>query len=514
MFEISIKFGRNKPENAGGNNSLASKGGVTLQPAFTDDKSGKSVIISSSDFKEVIAALRGGYTDKNLIELFSTVAEIFAPIDAIATRAAGAKFGVRKKSTGAIIENNEEINKLLSSPNPFQNFSQFIYELICYELVTGKNYIFKNTPGTLQKFYKNIVAIWNLPADQITINIPERVKLFSATKMEDVILNFILDKGGRDETPFATDSIIYRKRMNLNWNAKKIEGRSPLLSAEMAVANLIAVYKARGTIYVKRGAMGMWVSRKSDDGGLASLTPAEKKEARAQLDSDYGIVGNGKHTVGLTEAPLDFVKSSMSIQELQPFEETSADAAAIYGVLGVPYELAPKPKGETFSNQATAERSLYQNNVIPLTNSICSSLTNGLLLSEWDYEIFANFNHVEILQSDANVDKVRIEALTKLYKDGGITYNQWLNKLGFATRGVEFDKYINEIESIPMAVRIGVGGTQAMATVVSDTRISEDGKTEMLVLLFGISEEQARILAASVKTEQIQNNQNETTAAN
>lgn len=477
----------------GGKSRTKGIGGQAINRPFTENvESGMPYVVASSDIRDIINTLRGGYTDRSLIELFGTVAEVFAPIDAIASRAVGAKFGFRRKSTGIKVENNENLNKLITTPNPFQNFQQLLYEAICYEYCTGKEYMYMNIPGTLVKDYKNIAALWNLPADRITINTPERIKLFSAIKAEDVIINYILDKGGNDETPFKTGDVIYRKRANLDWRAKKIEGRSPLLSAEMALANLIAVYKARGTIYIKRGAMGMWVSKKSDASGNVSLTDSEKKDMREQLDKDYGIVGKKKHTVGLTEAPVDFVSSSMSIKELEPFNETAADAAAIYGVLGWPYELAPKPEGETFANQLTAERSGYQNTVIPLTESLCQSLTTGWGINVWDYELYCDFSHIEVLQSNADTDKIRIESYTKLYKDGGITYNQWVVKLGYQSRGPEFDKYIQDIESVPLAVKIGVGGTAAMQSVVADMNLSEDAKASLLVLLFGITIEQAR----------------------
>lgn len=503
-FELSVRIGGSKTALAVEKTSklaiaeaVKGIGGQTLQPFTENIESGMPYIVSGTDLRDILSTLRGGYTDRSLIELFGTVAEVFAPIDAVASRAVGAKFGFRRRSTGIKVENNANLNKLITSPNPFQNFKQLLYEAICYELCTGKEYMYKNVPDTLADDYKNIVAVWNLPSDRITIETPDRIKLFSATSVDDVVLKYTLDKGGNDETPFKTFTVMYRKRANLDWRAKKIEGRSPLLSAEMALANLIAVYKARGTIYLKRGAMGMWVSKKSDASGSVSLNKDEKKAMRDQLNNDFGIVGKEKHTVGFTEAPVDFVQSSMSIQELQPFEETKADAAAIYGVIGVPFELAPNAEGETFSNQLTAERSLYLNNVIPLVESLCQSITTAWGLDKWDYELFSDFSHIEVLQSDPEADKLRIESYTKLYKDGGITYNQWVVKLGYTSRGVQFDKYIQDIESVPLAVKIGVGGTVAMQGVVADTNLSEDAKANLLVLLFGITIEQARVVVVT-----------------
>src|SRR5678815_4789957 len=88
-------------------------------------------------------------------------------------------------------------------------------------------------------------------------------------------------------------------------------------------------------------------------------------------DRDYGLVGKNKMPFGITGAPIDFVKSTMSLAEMLPFEETYADAAAIYGSLRVPFELAPKRDKVTIGSQQMAERTLYHNVVIPLVKSYC-----------------------------------------------------------------------------------------------------------------------------------------------
>lgn len=474
---------------------------VSRPEGFTENREeGMTYVVASGDIKDVLNSLRGAYTDRTLVNLYGCVAEIFAPIHAIASRVVSAIFELRRIKDDEVVYDNAYINKLLEQPNILQNFKQLLYEAVTYEYVTGKTFVFNNTPSTLSKDYKNISSCSVLPSDEITIETHERIKLFTATLMSDVVKSYILEKGTRNETSFGVEDVLYRRAINLNWDSKKIEGRSPLLSAEKAIANLIAVYKARNVVYVKRGAMGYWVSRKSDNSGMVALNEKEKKAARKELNEGMGLDGR-KDTVGLTSAPIDFVKSSMSIQELMPFEETSADAAAIYGVLNVPYELAPKPKGETFSNQLTAERSFYQNTVIPLADSWMQSLSNEWGLRKWGYYLHANFSHIEVLQENkkenSDVFSNNVESYTKLYKDGGITYNEWLIGMGFEARGVEFDKYISDLQDVPMAVKIGVGGTQAMQSVIADPNLSEDAKANLLVLLFGVTIEQARVVVVT-----------------
>jgi hypothetical protein len=464
---------------------------------FTEDiESGRPYLITSDgDFSKILSAIRGTYTDTNLIELFGTVAEIFAPIDAIASRVIAGAFQFKRVKDDEIIYDNKDLNKILASPNPFQNFQEMLYEAVCYEYVTGKAYVYSSTPETLSRMdYKNLITTYALPSDNVKLVTKKRIKLFSATTQSDVIEKYELDDGSNEKIPLKPENVLYRKQVNLDWKGKKVEGRAKLLSGEKPIANIIAVYEARNVIYVKRGALGFLVSKKSDASGNVSLTPDEKKSISDELDRRYGL-NKKKHLIGLSEAPIDFIRTSMSIQELQPFDETMASASALYAVLGVPRELMPRVEGATYENQKAAERGFYQNVIIPLAKSWCQSLTNFWGLDAAGIYLDVDFSQIEVLQANkkenAEVLEKNVVSYTKLYKDGAITYNEWLIALGYEARE-GYDKYINDLENVPMAVKIGVGGTQAMQSVVSDTRLTEEARANMLVLLFGITIEQAR----------------------
>lgn len=416
-------------------NEPEAKSHQTIQPFTENIESGMPYRITGTSIQELLSILHGTFSDRTLIELFGCMGEIFAPVHAIASRVVSASFTFRKKKDDSVIEGNELLDKLLTQPNPFQNFYELLYEAIVYQTVLGKEFFYSRTPSTLPRVnYQNIIASYNLPADRITIETPERIKLFTATKLEDVIINYILDKDTTDEMAFPVSNVLYRKDINMDWSAKKIEGRAKLLSAAKAIANLIAVYEARNVVYVKRGAMGAWVSRKGDNSGFIALSAGEKKALRKEADENLGIVGRNKDTFMILSEPVDFIKSSMSIAELMPFEETKADAAVIYGVLEVPYELAPKPEGETYENQKTAEKGLYQNKIIPLTNNWTQSLTNFWGINEGGIYLHADFSHIELLQEDksdqANRDSKNGNTWLQQFTNGLITLNDWIAKIG------------------------------------------------------------------------------------
>ncbi len=96
------------------------------------------------------------------------------------------------------------------------------------------------------------------------------------------------------------------------------------------MSNLIAVYEARNVIYVKRGGLGFIVSKKTDATGSIALTDDEKEQLLKQNFEKYGV-RKGQVPYGISDADIDFVRTNLSIAELQPFEETLADAINIAG---------------------------------------------------------------------------------------------------------------------------------------------------------------------------------------
>jgi HK97 family phage portal protein len=386
-------------------------------------------LIGSRDYRGVDNPFTGNVASRNFLELFDCVPEIFAPIHAIASRIANADFQLRKYRNDQVVYDNEDWNRLYNTPNPLQHFRELIYEAVVYELVTGNEYMYFNTPSTLNRDYKNVAAIWNLPADQIEPVTNSSLKLFTATTVEDLVQKYKLDK----DNFFEPKDVLHIKSVNLKWKDRKIKGRSPLLSADKAIANLIAVYEARNVIYTKKGALGAIVSRKSDDSGLIPLGKGEKDRLRDEFQSTYGITGN-RSPYAITDQPVDFIKFGANITDLQPFEETYLDAKMIYSVLGVPEDMMPNQAGATFQNQIQAERRLYNGVVIPHANMLMQSITNKLGLNEAKLYLYASFEHIEALQENkkdkAQTDEIIGKVFMQRFDSGVATLNDWAVAIG------------------------------------------------------------------------------------
>lgn len=95
---------------------------------------------------------------------------------------------------------------------------------------------------------------------------------------------------------------------------------------------------------------------------------------------------------------MNFIRVNASIQELMPFDETLEDAIKIASVFGILAVLVPRKDQSTFSNQESAEQSVYTSTIIPAAKRFCEELTRFLGLEKKGYYIDCDFSDVACLQ--------------------------------------------------------------------------------------------------------------------
>lgn len=414
---------------------------------------------------KVLQALWGRYSKSTLISIFHTLPEVYAPVYQIASRVAGGNYQLKRRSNDEVIYTNKSFNRIVDSPNPLQNFQELLLEAVAYALVTGENYTYLNMPDMLDKDYRNIAAIWNLPADVVEVRKKRILKFLSATTVGDLIESYDVQIGSTSQK-LAPEKVLCTRITSLYANDLKMQGASPLLAVRKNIDNLLAVYEARNVIYTKRGALGMLVSKVSDAGGNVALTPSEKKEVLEDLQNKYGLE-QGKSPYAVTSYPMDWIRIAMSIDELKPFEETAADAEAIYAAYRVPRELMPNQEGSTYENQIQAQRSFYQDVIIPMAKSICTSYGTFMGLTEAGLYLDVSFDHIEALQENkkekAAVDWQNNETYRSRFMNGICTLNEW--RVAIGSEKVEnplYDKLIydmtdTELERVTTIINLTKG---------------------------------------------------------
>ncbi len=370
----------------------------------------------------------------NFLELFRTIPEVFWPIDFIAKRISEAHYDLKRVKDDSIVWCNRlNVDSILKQPNPVMSWRELVYQHFVYKLATGNAFMRAAMADTFDsdtlkcQYCSNY---WELPSDKMRV-IPRKydfgIPIFGVADKDELIKGYKLDMD-----PYAIYEIpthqIWHDRDGLpdmTHDVTFLKSDSRLMSQKKPIANLIAVYEARNVIFVKRGAIGFIVAQKTDEAGTVALKPKEKEQLQNDFNGKYGLT-DGKSPYVVTDIPMSFVRTSQSLQELMPFEETLADAIQIASVFGIPSVLVPRKDQSTFNNQAAAEQSVYTSTIIPMARRFCEELTTFLGLEKKGFYLDCDFGEVACLQL-GNKEREQVKALA--LKRGLDTFNAGLGTL-------------------------------------------------------------------------------------
>jgi hypothetical protein len=424
MFEALSKWYNTK--KYGGELMVSKSGGVKL---VNDD--GTEIEKWSPRYIEL--NVLPYFCGENYLQLFESVPEVYFPINFIASRIAGATFEVKRVKDDSIVYSRKEFNKFLDQPNCLMKFRELVYLHFVYKLATG-NAFMRAAMGegiNADRRWRWCDNFWELPAERMQV-VPNRdmTNMFGIATKDELIKAYRLELGFTAYRDIEPAEIWHDRDGKPSFYSDNnfMLSSSRLQSQQKSISNLIAVYQARNLIYVKQGGLGFIVSKKTDPTGTVALTDKEKESIRSQHDARYGITGD-RLPYGISDVPIDFIRTNLSIADLQPFDETLQDAITIAGAFGIPSVLVPRKDQSTFSNQSTAEKAVYSSQIIPMTKRFCQDLTSFLGLEEDGYYLDCCFRDVDCLQDglkDAEeVKKLLNERCRMQFLSGLITINDW-----------------------------------------------------------------------------------------
>jgi len=358
-------------------------------------------------------------------DLSTFISEIFTPIDAIASRAASAKYNLTDLE-GNEVNPTGNIKRILSEPNPFDNFSNLIYKLVFSGLSDGNKWLYARVPSIDKNTIivpnsDNVKGLWALIPPKIHLNENSTTtNILSISSKEALIKYFTYDLSSEKLSP----KHLFHESSSLNKRDDSIfVGISPLQSAERNINNLIVAYQARYNVYNNNGAAG-YLSKKQNNSNNSieqAIDPVTREKMLSELNEKNGITGN-KNIIGLSSIPLEFVNTLASIKELMPFEETEADALAIAGIYGVDKDLLPSKDNSNYENKKNAELNLWQNIVKSECYDVADLISKALNLSSKNQKITPDFSSIECLRQDektkSETNKMKIENV-KSIKDMG-----------------------------------------------------------------------------------------------
>ena len=430
---------------------------IIPQPNNQGDRGAHNIVEDAFRYQNILSMLdrliHPSVVGNNFIEMFKTIPEVFWPIDFIAKRISEAHFDLKRVKDDSLVWCNRlGADTILKQPNPIMSFREIVYQHFVYKLATGNAFFrasMADSVGSDAIKFQWCSNYWSLPAHLVEVKPMEYsygVPMFGIANIDELIKGYTLNLGAYSGLTIPYWQIWHDRDgiPELIRGNGYLKAESCLLSVKKPIANLIAVYEARNVIFLKRGALGFIVAQKEDPTGTVALEPSEKEELRKEFNSKYGLE-EGKSPFAITDIPVNFIKTSSSIAEMQPFDETLEDAIKIASVFGIPSVLVPRKDQSTFSNQDAAEKSVYTSVIIPAAKRFCEALTTFLGLEKKGLYLDCDFSDVACLQvglkEREEVKKLVNERCLSQFNNGLISINDWRSQIHEAAlEGEIFEK--------------------------------------------------------------------------
>lgn len=354
------------------------------------------------------------------------------------------------------------IKNLFSNPNPLQSQKQFEAQQKIYMQLFGYCIVFFMKPTG---FKDNIDAkwMWNIPPNMIDIK--ETNKLFYQTDITGIIGEVVLTYKGQRSTLKVQDLYIF-KDFTPSMSSLIIP-ESRVCALRMPINNIIGAYESRNVLINNRGALGI-ISPESRD-GIGSSVPM-REEDKVALQNDYRRYGlrKGQWQAIISNAAVKWEQIGIPTRDLLLIEEVQESSKEVCHGYGYPPFLVGLAD-TTYSNQESAAKSLYENTIVPESDSIYEEWTNCFKAQDYNLSIVKDYAHLPVLQADkqkeAMARKTLGEELRAEFYANTITYNRMLELLNEDTRP-GYDKYYTDLVAegmvftLPQTQQNGTGQQQ------------------------------------------------------
>lgn len=351
--------------------------------------------------------------DDNAFNLANSVAEIFNPIDFFADRASKLRYFIADKNGNELTGN--EYKRFIEEVNPLYTFSDLIYQAVFSYLADGNLYLYQNVPSMYERANsKTISRLDVLNPNYVSIDEYTSLSKLDVIRVNDFIKRVYYFEGKRREIDKEKLFIF-----GYDWQTRDYSSficRSPLFKSYRSINNLLATYSARYNIYVNNGAAGYLAKKSNPKNELEeTLNPTDRDAILKDINNRNGITGN-RNLWGISSVPIEFINTLADIQRLMPFEETLEDAIKIAATYQLPAVLVPRKDQSTFDNQREAERSVWENALMSVVDTIASYFTKAWMF-ENGVHIKADYTTVSALnENQIDVEKLKTAKIDNLQK--------------------------------------------------------------------------------------------------
>ena len=341
---------------------------------------------------------------------------------------------------------SKRINTLLMRPNPLQTWEQFRGEQVVLKKIFGYCPVWAWTPAGFDRSYSKY--LWNLNPYYAN---PTYNTSFSLTDIGSTrILEWVVNIQGKVYNIPAYDVMILKDGYIDNLQQNQALPLSKIAGLDWAVSNILAAMEADNVLLKKKGPLG-FISNdmKSDQiAGTPPLAQEEKDELQKSL-TGYGMSWNQFQYV-ISRFPVKWNPMSFNLKDLMTKETARQGIDMICDRFAYPPELM-SGKNATYENRSSAEKFLYNSNVIPASLRDLREYNNYLDCNDYGISIKAYFDELPIMQEDlkqaGEANKYNTEAWLMRFQTSMITLNQFRIYCGdpvVAGDDIFFDEYLKK----------------------------------------------------------------------
>ncbi len=387
-----------------------------------------------------------------------------------------------------------KVRALMRQPNKDEDFKAFFGIAKTMVQVYGKCYIWKRYGAGLNTTVPTELRVIPNTDIQIIMNT-------SAGIGENIVDHYVITYNNKRYDNITPDQLII-------WNDSIIDisgstnrlyttgseyngGQSRLYALRDEVNTIVAAHEAANKLLTNLGVQVILTPAKGYEGVVNPFDPEQKAEILEDLTTKHGIM-RGQSPFMVSRNPIDVKNVSRAIGDLQIPATVEASTREICNAYLYPMELMGFDLASSQNKITEVLRKYYQDAIIPESESFCELINKEFGLSGNNIAR-VDYSHLAIMQESATeieaANKLKIENASKLFADKVITKDAYLSIAGVAKEYMMPDPP-SAPESI-LAERIGVGGTQAMIQILTDATLTAIQKKNSLIVLFGLSEEQA-----------------------
>lgn len=340
---------------------------------------------------------------------------------------------------------SQNMRRLMTRPNPLQNWIQFRAQQVAYKKTFGFCPVLPIVPSGMSKEYAQ--AMINLPPWLFTPIIAPGVNIVTATELNQIVTGWRVNILGKVTTIAPDDLFILDDGYLQDEFYSYTLPMSRLVGLDMAISNLCASMEADNVLLRKRGPLGFITHAPKSDpiSGNIAMSDEVKQELQNSL-AGYGL-NWAQYQYVISRQPVKWESMGYNVTELGTKETIIAAERAICHRYAYPFILYEE-QDATYANGGNAKKGVYQDNVIPSNRKDMMEYERFFEAEENNCEICADYSHVAAFQEDekfkGQAAQLLDQALQIEWLNNVITLNQWRTMRGYDTTS-DGDVYFKDL---------------------------------------------------------------------